>query len=167
MSGQAGRERERTQHHTASSGGFLSFLRGSCGLLSNSETCFDSFWSWKQTRGLPLCLLRGQSCRLTVWKWKAKPGSFSAKCFSSDPSRPLFRLSKSWASHPYFSSYSFPLFSLPAHPSSLCLWADMGAVIYQAQVWQTVGCTLHDVGSVEESGDGLRAWAPTLQGESI
>lgn len=59
--------------------------KGSRGLLSNSEMCFDSFWSWKHTRGLPLCLLRGQGCRHTVLKWKAKQGCFSAKCFSTSP----------------------------------------------------------------------------------
>lgn len=156
MSGQAGTERDL--HHRSQSSGFLSSLRGSSGLLSNSEMCFDSFWSWKQTRGLPFCLLKGQSCRHKVWKWKAKRGSFGAKCFSSEPSRPLFKLSKSWASHPQFSSYSFSSLSLLfPHPSSLCLLVGMGVVIYQAELWQTVGWTLQDVGSVEESGNGLRA----------
>lgn len=104
------------RHHRTQSGGFLSYLQGSHGLLSDSETCFDSFRSWKQTRGLPLCLLRGQSCRHTVLKWKAKRG-----CFSTEPSRPLFKLSKGWASHPHFSSYTFPL-TLCFCPSFLTLF---------------------------------------------
>lgn len=135
------------QHHRIT--GFLSFLQGNRVPLFNSQMCFDSFWSWKETRGLPLCLLEGQSCRLTVWKWKAKQACFRAKCFSSESSRPLFKLSKSWASHPYFSSYSFLFLSTSAHPSSLCLRADAGVDIYQAEFWQTVGCTPQDVGSVE------------------
>lgn len=118
-----------------------------------------AFWSWKQTRGLSLCLRGVQSCRRTVLKWKAKRGCFSAKCFSSQPSRPLFKLSKSYDSHPHFSSYSFPL-SLSSSPSFLALFASMfGRSHLSGRVWQTVGRTPQDVGSVEESVDGLRAKA--------
>lgn len=49
----------------------------------------------------------------------------------------------------------FSSVSLSAHPSSLCLWADTGVVIYQTEFWKTVGCAQQDVGYVEESGDGL------------
>lgn len=117
-SGQAGTE--RVWHHRGWSVGFLSSSQGSHGLLSNPKMCFDSCWSWKWARGLPLCLIRGQSCRHTVWKWKAKWGCFSAKCFSSEPSRPLFKPSKG-ASHPQLSS--FPL-SLSPGPSFLTLFSE-------------------------------------------
>lgn len=83
MSGQAGIERAR--YHRTERCGFLSSVQGSCGLLSKCATCFDSFWSWKQTRGLPLCLWRGQSSRLRVWKWKPKRECFSQRVFPVRP----------------------------------------------------------------------------------
>ena len=134
--------------------------------LSNSETCFDSFWSWKWTKRLRRWLLRGQSCRRTVLKWEAKrvcvcvcvcvwvqsvfPASPPGHCSNCQKVEPLIHISPPT---PFLYLCAF------AHPSSLCLWACLGVVIYQAQFWQTVGWALQDVGSVEESADGLRARA--------
>lgn len=95
------------------------------------------------------CSLRSQSCRHTVLKGKAKrrgvlvqsvfPASPPGHCSNCRKVEPLIR-----APPPPFL-YLAPF----AHPSSLCLRACSGVVVYQAGFWQTVGRTPQDVGWIK------------------
>lgn len=156
MSGQAGIEWAR--YHRTQRCGFLSSVQGSCGLLSKCETCFDSFWSWKQTRGLPLCLRRGSAADLECENENLN-GSVLVNVFFQSGLQAIVQTVKKLSVSSIFLLLLFSSVSLSAHPSSLCLWADTGVVIYQTEFWKTVGCAQQDVGYVEESGDGLRVRA--------
>lgn len=144
MSGQAGIEWARC--HRTQRCGFLSSVQGSCGLLSKCETCFD--------QRSPTLFVKGSAADLECENENLN-GSVLVNVFFQWGLQAIVQTVKKLSVSSIFLLLLFSSVSLSAHPSSLCLWADTGVVIYQTEFWKTVGCAQQDVGYVEESGDGL------------